>query len=135
MNGNIWRMKTAHAYCQLVSFSSRQSRKMKFGHPINKNKSKVSIFLFTCCCSIAIWNSGKCVQKYLSYDIKTSVIYSHADKLQFPAVTVCHTNMFRRSIVGGSKQLMVGLVKFFSQSRSSFEDLYEKVSGIFWSKL
>lgn len=53
----------------------------------------------TCLC-LAIYKSVQCINIYFQYDVKTIITFESVSELPYPAVTICNTNAFRKSVIG-----------------------------------
>lgn len=80
------------------------------GHkPLNKYARFLWTLMWTSMVGVACTLCFNSVSKYLSYDIKDSLRYQAFESLNFPAITFCNQNSFKKSAVGGSFAIMLAL--------------------------
>lgn len=60
---------------------------------------------------LCIWLCLTSVKVYLACDVSTSLTYQIVNRIDFPAITFCNENQFRKSIVGNSFEFMKTLAK------------------------
>lgn len=83
--------------------------------------------------TIVCYASYLCSQsmiKYLQYYVKTTIRYETVGQMEFPAITICSENMFRKSAIGGSLFAMLALAEFQSEGPEAIAKLVNEVSCI-----
>ncbi len=56
------------------------------------------LLLLTCCCVLAVLTINTTV-RYFSYRVTTSITVTEESPMEFPAVTICNNNRYRRSVI------------------------------------
>lgn len=73
------------------------------------------------------WQCANIIQTYLKSNVKTSTTFQTVSSINFPAITICNQNIFRRSVVGGSAELMIALATFFARNASEVSLMIKEV--------
>lgn len=77
------------------------------------------IIMFVLC----IWLCTNSIQQYLAYDVNTATTFQVVAQIDFPGITVCNENLYRRSRVGQSFEFMKTLAQL-----TTLEDDYEAIN-------
>lgn len=98
--------------------------------PTKKNVSSWNrLLLFSIWLTVTILACDLCkdyLTKYLLYDVKTSIRYDAVLQHEFPAITFCNSNSFKRSILGLEDDFLTFLTHILSKSvKDGYERLLE----------
>lgn len=80
---------------------------------------------------ICVWLCMKIVNTYLQANVVTSSTFVWQKELEFPSITICSENIFKKSKVGNSWQLMKIMATFssLSENQEDIEKLAMEVSS------
>lgn len=97
--------------------------RLVFGlNPLSKHFRILWLFMWLMVVAYAFWLCSNSIIIYLKFDVKTSIRFEEVDELEFPAITICNENMFRRSFAGGSFFAMMAMANFFAKNP---KDIYK----------
>lgn len=98
-------------------------------HPTSKRcRVAWTIFLVFCCVSAALITVSNW-QIYLSEKVVESIRYENERSIDFPAITICSTNVMKKSY-GSMSDLARFLIKDFSEQRDMDVKRFVKEVGI-----
>lgn len=73
------------------------------------------VIMFVLC----IWLCTNSIQTYLAYDVNTATTFQVVEKIDFPGITICNENQYRRTVVGNSFEFMKTLAVLTTPNNDS----------------
>lgn len=67
--------------------------------------------------------------RYFEYRVNTRMYYEKVDRIPFPAITFCNSNIFKRSVTGSSDALMQLLV-FEAHSEPDLTKIFKQIEKV-----
>lgn len=101
-----------------VSVQETKNRKIKF---------KICTVMFVLMVIIAAGWSGKAFWQYMQHPIDTTVTVKTTDEIrQFPSITICHSNIVRKSAIHQTP-LLIQILQLYFPGMMSHKTFLDKV--------
>lgn len=131
INKNEWRKEFVRISKQFFENATIGGLRRLFGeHPLKMPYSMMWAVMWLCAVGYAFYLNILTIIIYCKFDVKTKITYETADEFNFPAITMCNENIFRRSVVGGSFLAMVMLASYVTTDTKRISRIAVEVKSI-----
>lgn len=88
----------------------------------------VWILLFLLSTSLMIYSVIDICARYFQYDVNTLEYHEVDEELDFPAITFCNQNEYKKSVIGGSMTAMIAMAANFAKKGVKMADIIKQVT-------